>query len=182
MTANNTNEDEFYDEATDEFPGKEDFRNRLVAIWLTGKKGVREGENGKDYPWVETYTLALDDGPDGAELPANKMVDGEEKPWIIGAAPAMAENMQWSASGVYSRIAPKLNKHNEDGSLDCRPIIGRINSRPNAKKGLAPSWSLGAPTEADRATARKHKDLIQATSAKVKSEREAAADAEAFTS
>ena len=185
MTDVNTsaNEDEFYVEAEDEFPVKEDFEDRLVAIWPTGKKGTRPSEQaGADpYPWVETITMALDDGPDGAELPGAR---SDKSPFLIGPAgsdTAVAEAFQWSATGVYSRVEPRLRKKMADGETpDYRPVIGRINRRKNVKKGFNDSWSLGKPTEADKATVNRYADALRAMTARVAAERSQAEDAAAF--
>jgi len=179
----NTTADEFYEEAQDNFPSKFDFEDRLVAIWPTGRTGEREGENGKPYPWIETLTLALDDGPDG-DKGVGLTSDREE--FLVGPAPAQAEGIQWSAAGVYSRVRPKLGKTIPDPANptqqipDYRPVIGRINRRKNAKKGMADSWSLGKPAEGDRAIMRQHEALIRSLTAKVAASFQEASDAEAF--
>ncbi len=177
----NTQADEFYEDAQDNFPSKFDFEDRLVAIWPTGKTGTRQGENGKDYPWIETLTLALDDGPDG-DKGVGLTSDREE--FLVGPAPAHAEGLQWSAAGVYSRVRPKLGKtiQLDDGSTvpDYRPVCGRINRRKNAKKGLADSWSLGKPTDEDREILRANADVIKRMTAKVKADAEKAGDEAAF--
>lgn len=178
-----TNEDEFYVEAEDEFPVKEDFEDRLVAIWPTGKTGTRPSEQaGQDpYPWVETITMALDDGPDGASLPGAR---SDKSPFLIGPAgsdTAVAEAFQWSATGVYSRVEPRLRKKMADGTTpDYRPVIGRINRRKNAKKGFSDSWSLGKPVEADRAAVKAHEATLRKITARVAKERAEAEDAAAF--
>jgi len=177
-----TNEDEFYDEAADEFPTKEDFEDRLVAIWPTGKTGTRPSEQaGQDpYPWVETITMALDDGPDGTAGTGNR---SDKAPYLVGPAgtpEAVAEAFQWSATGVYSRVQPRIRKKLADGEPDYRPVIGRINRRKNAKKGFSDSWSLGKPTEDDKPTVKAHEQAIRAMTARVAKERGEAEDAAAF--
>lgn len=185
-----TNEDEFYVEAEDEFPVKEDFEDRLVAIWPTGKTGTRPSEQaGQDpYPWVETITMALDDGTDPMQVvaiqstpPGNR---SDKSPYLIGPAgsdTSVAENFQWSATGVYSRVEPRLRKKMADGvTPDYRPVIGRINRRKNAKKGFSDSWSLGKPVEADRAAVKAHEAALRAITARVAATRSEAEDAAAF--
>jgi hypothetical protein len=179
---NQTNtEDEYYTDAQDNFPSKFDFEDRLVAIWPTGKTGEREGENGKPYPWIETVTVALDDGPDG-DKGVGLTSDREE--FLVGPAgteDAIAWGIQWSATGVYSRVFPKLGAKLADGTPDYRPVVGRINRRKNAKKGLADSWSLGKPTDADREILRARLDVIKRVSGEVKAKAQAAEDTAAFS-
>lgn len=190
-------EDEFYEDAQDNFPSKWDFEDRLVAVWPTGKTGTRVGENGKEYPWIETITMALDDGPDGDK---GEGLTGDREEFLVGPAPAHAEGIQWSAAGVYSRVRPKLGKtmlaekKDEHGKVvtdrsgqavmetvvDYRPVCGRINRRKNAKKGLADSWSLGKPTEEDRVILRAMADDIKKMTAKVKQDFEKSEDQAAF--
>jgi hypothetical protein len=181
MTDVNTTstEDEFYDEAADEFPTKHDFEDRLVAIWPTGKTGTRPSEQaGQDpYPWVETITMALDDGPDGT---AGEGMTSDKTPYLVGPAPATADAFQWSATGVFTRVAPRLRKKMADGSPDYRPVIGRINRRKNAKKGFSDSWSLGKPVESDRELVRQHEAAIRKMTAQVAAARGEAEDAAAF--
>lgn len=183
MTDVNTttpDEDEFYDDVTETFPRKEDFEDRLVAVWVTGKHGTRKSEAPpyKEYGWVETITMALDDGQDGTKGEGNAS-DGD--PFLVGPAPAVAEPFQWSAEGMYSRLHPRINLRNAEDQPDYRPAIGRINRRKNTKKGFNDSWSIGKASDADRAVIRQHADRIKAITARVKAEREAAVDAEVFS-
>jgi hypothetical protein len=177
--SNASTEDEFYEEAADEFPAKEDFENRLVAVWPTGKTGTRVSEaSGKEYPYVETITMALDNGPDGE---AGDGMRSDDAPYLVGPAPDHADGFQWSATGVYSRVFPRLSRTMADGSPDYRPVIGRINRRKNAKKGFSDSWSLGKPVETDRDIVKAHEAVIRAMTAKVAKARQAAEDSAAFT-
>jgi len=171
--------DEFYDEATETFPRKEDFEDRLVAIWVTGKHGTRTSEStSKTYGWVETITMALDDGTDGTKGHGDAS-DGE--PFLVGPAPAEAVGFQWSAEGMYARLYPRIKLVDAAGNPDYRPTIGRINRRKNTKKGFSDSWSIGKPTDEDKALVRKLADRIKATTARVQAEREEAVNAEAFS-
>ena len=178
-TSTNPSDDEFYDEATETFPRKEDFEDRLVAIWVTGKHGTRNSEaTGKPYGWVETVTMALDDGQDGTKGLGNAS-DGD--PFLVGPAPAVAEPFQWSAEGMYSRLYPRIKLVDGEGQPDYRPVIGRINRRKNAKKGFNDSWSIGKPTDQDKAFIREnHLERLASTTARVKKDREEAQDSEAF--
>ena len=51
-TTNTTEDLELFDEATEEFPGKEDLKDRLVAIWVTNRHNTRvdTAPNSKPYP------------------------------------------------------------------------------------------------------------------------------------
>lgn len=160
-----TQTQEFYDEASEEFPGKEDFKDRLVAVWVTGKKGTRQNADGKSYPWVETITLALDDGPDG---------DGATA--LVGPAPERVDKLQWSTNGMVARLEPRITKKDADGNPVYRPMIGRVNSRKNRIKGRSDSWSIASPTETDKATADQYADLLKSITAEVKEMRETAPD------
>lgn len=187
-----TDEDEFYVDAQDNFPDKFDFEDRLVAIWPTGKTGTRPGTNGKPYPWIETLTLALDDGPDGDKGTGIKGDPRDGNTFLVGPAPASAEDIQWSAAGIYSRVRPRLGKlkmktdgtpeldENGQPIKDYRPVIGRINRIRNKDKSLADPWSLAKPAEADRAAMLRHAGVIKTLTAKVKEGFEKDADVAAF--
>jgi hypothetical protein len=180
--ATGTTEDEFYDEAQDEFPIKEDFEDRLVAVWVTGNHGTRKSEAPpyKEYGWVETITAVLDDGQDGTKGSGNRS-DG--KPFLIGPAPAVAEAIQWSAEGMYARLRPRIGKVDpETGERIFKPLTGRINRRKNAKRGFNDSWSIGSPTDSDKEILRANRDLLMKITAQVAKDAETSADAEAFES
>lgn len=157
---------ELFDDAKTEFPAKEDLKDRLVAIWVTGKTGERKSPaTGKTYGWVETITLVLDDGPNGASITD-----------LVPNAPQTLDNFQWSAAGLYSRLSQRV----QGGKPKTfKPMVGRINSRKNAVKGMADAWSIAEPTDEDRAVARAHADLIRSISAKLQ-ETQRSADDEAF--
>jgi hypothetical protein len=173
-TANSTAQDEFFDEATEAFPGKEDLKDRLVAVWVLDR-GQDKNTDGKFYPFVKTITLVLDDGPDGYSPTSVK--DGETVPNLV---PPVAEDgpqelaIRWSTSGMVARLDPRLGK-------TTKPMIGRINSRPNKVKGRSASWSIAAPTDEDKAVARSHVDAIKAITARIEAEATAKVDAEAFS-
>lgn len=163
-------EDEFFDSATSEFPAKEDLKDRLVAIWNTGKEGTRVSQaTNKPYPYVETITLVLDDGPDGYQA---KRADGDPNlvPSVAAEGPQRLDGFQWSASGLYARVSKR--------KVGDRPMIGRINSRKNAIKGMADAWSIAEMTEDDRVIARKHVGLFK----EITAELQKAQDNEAFSS
>lgn len=149
--------DDLFDDATSEFASKFDLKDRLVLVWVTGVKGERKGENGTMYPWVETVTLVLDDGPDGyqATRPGDGGIMGPNLVASVAeAGPVRLDAFQWSATGLTSRLTPRISAKNS------RPLLGRINMRANTKKGLAAPWSIADPTDADKATARKYNALM----------------------
>lgn len=152
QTSTTPAEDEFFDSATSEFAAKEDLKDRLVAIWNTGKTGQRKSEaTGKPYEYVETVTLVLDDGPNGWQA---KRPEGD--PNLVASVaehgPARLDGFQWSATGVYTRTVKR--------PVGGKPMIGRINSKPNKTKGMSPPWSIAEMTEEDKVTAREHRDLL----------------------
>lgn len=163
-----TEQDEFYDDATDQFAGKEDLKDRLVAVWVTGKKGTRKSTDGKDYAWVETTTLVLDDGPTG-DSAETAVRDGEVGENRVGPAPALLENFQWSTNGMTSRLIPRIGKVDPTtGERNFKPMIGRINSQPNKVKGRSASWSISAPTDSDRNTVRANAEQLKAVTEQIK--------------
>jgi hypothetical protein len=173
-------EDEFFDSATSEFPAKEDLNGRLVAIWNTGKTGTRKSEANNDtYGYVETVTLVLDDGPDDwyATNIKRMAIDGKGDP-AVGAddclvpsvrlnGPQRLDDFQWSATGIYSRASKR--------KVGDKPMIGRINSKKNAKKGFSDAWSIAEMTEDDKVTARKYLDVFREISAEMQKKADGAA-------
>ena len=177
----NTAEDlELFDEATEEFPGKEDLKDRLVAIWVTGRHGTRVGSapGSKPYAWYETTTLVLDDGPawDGYKITR----DGERKPILVESVtehgPQRLDSFQYSQGGLTKRLEarvhlsvamPPVGKEVKDEPKSWKPMLGRINSRKNSQPGFSPSWSISAPTDADKAVADQHAALIRQISAEL---------------
>jgi hypothetical protein len=162
-------DEDLFDEASEEFASKEDFKDRLVAVWVTGKKGTRQNADGKEYGWVETITLALDDGP-----------DGESATQLVGSAPARQDNLQWSTEGMVSRLLPRITIKDANGNPIYRPMIGRVNSRKNKVKGRSDSWSIASPTDEDKAVAVAHGALLASITAEVKAARETTDDTKAF--
>lgn len=153
MTDTQNAEDlELFDEAQEEFPGKEDLKDRLVLIWPTGKHGQRKGTNGKPYDWYETTTLVIDDGP---AWTGKKIVDGEQVPMLVPSVaeegPQRLDAFQYSQGGLTARLA---NMVAGDKPKSYRPMLGRINSRKNSQPGFSASWSIGKPTDEDRAKAK----------------------------
>lgn len=152
QTSTTPAEDEFFDSATSEFAAKEDLKDRLVAIWNTGKAGTRKSDaTGKPYDYVETVTLVLDDGPNGWQA---KRPEGDPNlvPSVADEGPQRLDGFQWSATGIYTRTVKR--------PVGGKPMIGRINSKPNKTKGMSPPWSIAEMTEEDKVTAREHRDLL----------------------
>jgi hypothetical protein len=167
-------EDEFFDDAEDTFPGKEDLKNRLVAVYALDR-GTDTNAEGKRYPFVTTVTLVLDDGPDGWSPTSVK--DGEPVPNLV---PSVAENgpqeinLRWSTEGMVARLDQRIGK-------TFKPMIGRINSRPNSVKGRSASWSISKPTEDDKVIARRFTEShIRPISERLEKEATAADDSAAF--
>jgi hypothetical protein len=170
-----TPEDEFFDDAQETFPGKEDLKDRLVAVWAL-EKGTDKNADGKVYATVQSVTLVLDDGPDGWS--PTSIRDGEATP---NRVPSVEEEglqelaLRWSTEGMVSRLAPRVDK-------TTKPMIGRINSRPNKVKGRSASWSIAAPTEDDKVIVRQHADEIRAVSQRIQDEKNKATDTAVFDS
>ena len=184
MTDVNTNagqdDDEgLFEAASETFPSKFDLRNRLVVIYPTGVTGQRQGENGKPYTWYETTTVVLDDGPDGWQ--ERVVGEGGEMqdnlvPSVAAEGPQVLTKFQWSAGGICARLATRLPK--SDGKPGSQ--VGRINSRPNVKKGMTPSWSISSAAEDDMTLARTHAAVCRAARNEITREYLASTDADSF--
>lgn len=178
-----TTEDlELFDEAQATFPSKADLKDRLVLVWATGKHGTRKGANGP-YDWYETYTLVIDD-PNGAENWNERVYDAEKEterdtlvPSVTKNGPQLLESFQFSYGGMTARLKGRVQG---DKPKTFKPMLGRVNSRPNKTKGMAASWSIAEPTEADRATAVKFATRIREVSALVQEAVNGGKDEDAF--
>lgn len=184
-------EEDFYDDATENFPSVDDLvplasgKNpetvgRLVAIWAL-ENGSAQGEK-EPYPFTETVTLVLDDGPDG-----DQVTD------LVGPAPVELK-LRHSTKGIQSRIGPRVDgwtraKRNDAGEVTVpsvpmkwRPMIGRVNTKPSTlyKKG-SPAVSISLPTDADRAIIEKHKALIKEINARMEAKDADNETAQAFS-
>jgi hypothetical protein len=164
---------ELFDAAKAEFASKYDLKDRLVLVWATGKNGKRKGENSV-YEWFETNTLVIDD-PNGATDWNEQVFDSEKEtfrdtlvPSVVKNGPHLLEKFQFSYGGMCARLRPRVTADQKPATY--KPMLGRVNSRPNAKKGMAPSWSIAEPTDSDMATARKYGAQIKELSAKLKAE------------
>lgn len=144
-----TTEDlELFDNATVDFPSKHDLKDRLVAIWVTGKQGTRPGQNGEPYPWVETVTLVLDDPKGVQDWDGQcKNEDGDLVdslvPSVVQEGPARLDKFQWSAGGIATRLLPRITlKDKKTDQPIYRPMIGRIDERKSQTKGKNNPWSI----------------------------------------
>lgn len=169
---------EMFDDVPNEFPSKFDLKDRLVAIWVTGKHGVRKGEN-DPYPYEETITLVLDDGPKGWQAEVLNFDKGEMQPNLVASVaeegPQKLDNFQWSATALTSRLRPRREQKNS------RPMLGRINARPNKQKGRAAPWSMESATpEEKQAAAEAAGPLIAKISAEVDKLLKGESDVSAF--
>ena len=173
QTSTTANEDEFFDSATSEFAAKEDLKDRLVAIWNTGKTGTRKSEaTGKPYEYVETVTLVLDDGPNGWQ---SKRPEGDPNlvPSVAEQGPQRLDGFQWSATGIYTRAVKR--------PIGGKPMCGRINSKPNKTKGMSPPWSIAELTDDDRVIVRKHVPLLHSIANELDRAAQKSEDDEAFS-
>ena len=172
MTDNTTQVD-LFDDAQEEFPGKEDLKDRLVLIWVTGKHGVRKSDaiGSRPYDWFETVTLVIDDGPNWN---GQKIVDGDPKPMLVPSVkeegPQRLDGFQFTQGGLTARLSQRVQLSPgspavngpavQDKPKTFSPMLGRINSRKNSVQGRSASWSIGSPTDTDKQVARKYNDLI----------------------
>jgi hypothetical protein len=165
------NED-FYDDAEETFPGKEDLKDRLVAVFAL-ENGTDKNTDGKSYPFTKTITFVLDDGPDGTSA-ETAVRDGEIGENRVGPAPAELD-LRWSTEGMVSRLAPRVGK-------TWQPLVGRINSRPNKVKGRSASWSISKPTDEDKDYIREngYNAKFRAIAARLEAEAKKAEDSGAF--
>lgn len=165
--------DEFWDDAQETFPGKEDLKDRLVAVWAL-EKGQDKNADGKVYATVQSITLVLDDGPEGWQVQVIR--DDEMTP---NRVPSVTDEgpqelaLRWSTEGMVSRLGPRVGK-------TVKPMLGRINSRPNKVKGRSASWSISSPTEEDYAVARQHGEAIKAIIQRMEKEQNEALASGAF--
>lgn len=168
-----TVEDEFYDEATNEFPSVQDLvpgahnqikdtvEGRLVAIWAK-ENGRQRKDDGSTFPYTEGLVLVLDDGP-----------NGDQATELIPAAPWEGQ-LRFSTGGLESRLSPRVEgmtkaRRDDDGNIivpsvpmKFRPLVGRVNARPSTKvKNGSPAISIAKPeSAADKAIIMKFKPAI----------------------
>ena len=162
-------DDDLFEPAKNEFPAKEDLKDRLVVIYPTGKSGERKSNaTGKMYPWRESTTIVLDDGPDGHSFT-------DLVPSVKAGGPIVLTGFQWTPKGIEARMSQKPSSAEKVGS-----IVGRINSIKNKQKGLADPWSIAPPTEEDMALARQHSAVCAAARDEIKKSHQQLEDEAAF--
>ena len=171
-TSTRTNEDEFYDDATSDFPKAEHLApsvppnfgaGRLLAIWALSE-GTRKNDEGKPYPFVETITVTLDDGPDGLDAPGWS----EDAARLVEPGVQRLDKFQHSTGGLVSRLQKRLTGKTKDGvPLRFRPLIGRINTQPSSRNKHVPAFSIATPSDTDRETIRTHGDMIRSINAEL---------------
>lgn len=168
MTDSTSTASEFYDDATDNFPKVSHLapsvppkfgEGRLVAIWVTGE-GKRKNDEGEFYPYVETVTVTLDDGPDGALSGPGWDPEAED---LVGPGVNRLDKFQHSTGGLVARLTKRLTGKDKNGvPLRFRPMVGRLNTQPSKKNKNVPAYSIRPCTEAERAIVERHGDMIRA--------------------
>jgi hypothetical protein len=166
----NAGQDDFYDDATDTFPKVEHLApsippnfgaGRLCAIWVTGE-GKRKNDRGEFYPYVETVTVVLDEGPNGQDWLTGQNGWSEDASTLVPASPFRLDKFQHSTGGLVSRLSRRLTGRNADGvPLRFRPMIGRINTQSSKANKHVPAYSIAKPTDADREVVNGHGDLLR---------------------
>lgn len=153
---------------------------RLVAIWAKSS-GTRKNDSGKEYPFIQTLTLVLDEGPNGqAWLTGTDGWDSEAST-IIPAAPVRLDDFQHSTGGLVARLQKRLTGKTPAGvPLKYRPMVGRMNTQASKANKNVAAFSISEPTAADMEVARKYKDMIKAINAELESADKADEDAAAF--
>lgn len=185
-----TEEDmQLFDNAASTFPSKYDLKDRLVAIWVTGKHGTRPGSGGsKAYDWVETITLVLDNPKGVAAEDWDGLVKNEDGDMVESLVPAVnpgepgrLDNFQYSQGGLAVRLKPRINlKDPKTGHPIYRPMIGRINERKSTQKGQNNPWSIAPATEDEMAyITQNFMEQIRAVTIEVKGMREGTGSDEA---
>ena len=168
-------DEEFYDDATSAFPSVEHLApsvppnfgaGRLVAIWAV-ENGTAKGKNGM-YPFTQTITLALDDGPNGDQ--ANEMVP---------TAPYRLE-MRHSTGYIQGKLRGRVDGKTTKGvPLRFRPMIGRVNTQASSNNKNVPAYAIAPATDEEKATTvQKHRELIISISKELEAK---AADSDAFS-
>lgn len=179
MSDQTTETIELFDDVPETFPSKFHLKDRLVAVWVTGKHGERKNSDGKPYPYEETITLVLDDGPNGWQEQVMNTDTGNMEanlvPSVADNGPQKLPNFQWSAGGIVTRLAPRREQKVS------RPMLGRVNSQPNKTKGRNAPWNMAnATTDEKQAAATTGGALIAEICAEVEKMLTGAADASDF--
>lgn len=153
---------------------------RLLAIWAL-ENGTRKNDKGKEYPFVRTLTLVLDEGPNGqAWLTGTEGWAGDASQ-VIGASPVRLDDFQHSTGGLVARLSKRVTGVNAKGvPLRWRPYVGRINTQPSSSNKNVAAFSISEPTADDMVVARKYKDMITSINKEMEAAEKTAEDAEAF--
>lgn len=150
-------DDDLFEGASRDFVNKADFKDRLVMIYPTGVTESRMSKTtGKSYTQYETYTVVLDDGPEGYQ--ENVLDTDQDEPGMRpNRIPSVAEhgaqvveNYRWSAGGIASQITNKAKMPAKNNGVP-GGVLGRVNALPI--KGKSAAWGLKDPTAEDRARA-----------------------------
>jgi hypothetical protein len=174
-----TDEDsEWMDGASATFPKAENLApsvppnfgpGRLVAIWAQ-ENGTRKNDSGKEYPYVQTLTLVLDNGPDG-----NQTDD------TVGKAPVRLEDFQHSTGGLVARLSKRVTGKSPKGvPLKYRPMIGRMNTQASSQNKNVAAFSISEPTAADMEVARGYAEMIKGINAELEAKDKEAENSAAF--
>lgn len=171
-------DEEWMDGASATFPKAENLApsvppnfgpGRLVAIWAQ-ENGTRKNDKGKEYPYVQTLTLVLDNGPDGTQTDE-----------VVGSAPVRLEDFQHSTGGLVARLSKRVTGHNAKGvALKYRPMIGRMNTQPSSQNKNVAAFSISEPTADDMIVARKYADMIKGINKELEDKDKQSEDSAAF--
>lgn len=148
-----TDSDIEFESAKSTFPSKEMLQDRLVAVYVNGKKGTEKGENGP-YDWYGTTTVVLDDGPRGWQAEVLDK-DGDPLENLVPSTedgPVALRNFRWSTGGMTSRLAVR--------KVGGPAMVGRIDKKKSAKG--AASWSIIPATAEDMELAAKYQPFCKA--------------------
>lgn len=157
-------------------------KGRLVAIWAQ-ENGTRKSTNpgGKEYGFVSTVTLVLDEGPNGQAWLTGTEGWAADASTVVGASPVRLDDFQHSTGGLVARLNKRVTGVNAKGvPLRFRPYVGRINTQPSAQNKNVPAFSISEPTAEDMVVARKYADVIKGINAELEAKEKAAEDAKAF--
>jgi hypothetical protein len=153
---------------------------RLVAIWAQ-ENGTRKNDKGKEYPFVSTLTLVLDEGPNGQAWLTGTDGWAADASQVIPASPVRLEEFQHSTGGLVARLQKRVTGLSAKGvPLRFRPMIGRMNTQPSSQNKNVAAFSISEPTAADMTVARKYKDMITAINAELEAKESTDEDAKAF--
>jgi hypothetical protein len=170
-------EEDFYDDATAAFPSVGDLapdypnygEGRLIAVYARSL-GKRKGTSGEMYPYVETITVALDDGP-----------DGDQTTELVGPAPYRVD-MRHSTINLHAKLQGRVEgKHpKSERPLKYLPLIGRVNTQASSQNKKVATYGLAPKTDDDLVILQRHKALLKAITAELEAADKAKDDADGF--